>query len=885
MKSLLLALFLLSPFFAKTQTNLPANTKEKPSSQATSGNDAKPANAQPEIWFPTPDTRAVVIGISNYQDEKIPDLRFADRDALAFANFLRSPAGGAVPEAQIVLLTNQKATAGNIIAALTGLVEESKLGDRAIISFSGHGDVEQVTKSQWGYLLAHDAPPKVYPAGGTVPLPYLQDIIATLSEAGVQVFVVSDACHAGKLAGSSRSGSKATTSVLAQQFSNEVKILSCQPDEFSIEGEQWGSGRGCFSFHLLNALLGAADANSDGAVSLLETGRYLEDKVPADAAPQSQIPMLVGSRNTVLAHVDAPTLAAFWETKNAPPTLSGSSMKGMEDALLSRSFGTDSSLQDIYHRFVAALESGNLFDSSGSSANDLYLRLISELQLARLHGAMTRNLAAALQNQAQVVINQLLATDPQIVDDAFSPVSKYDHLPAWLARAAELLGEKHYMYRFLKAREYFFRSKTLRVDNHPGIPADSLLHRQLACLDTALTFDSDAAYLYFEKGYLQFWGMLQSPELYSPNFEKAVALSPEWALPVYFLGRVTWEQLNDTAKGIELLNKAIEMDSTFLPAYREIGWASKGKQRNFWFEEYVRRMRGYEGQNPGRVPVTYYNYLGSSLWNLGRNEEAKAALLKGVEISKGKFPLLYSNLGVVYCDLGQYEEAEKAAMKLIEISPFNGEGYNQLAKYRHYFLKKKMETVPGLYQRAIQLGRNLPNNDLAFFYQQQGQFDSALLVSRKWLDKDTTKPQALLRLGQILSMQGNEMAAREAFQKLLLTKTGWVFYPAFYYQLTARLQSRPGDNFQAFIETERLKSDDLPGFCFWTACALAAFGRRDAALDWLEKALQAGWKPFIAISVISTLFNPDLDPIRDTRRFKKMVKKHLPEQAKIMKIK
>ena len=34
-------------------------------------------------------TYAIVVGISNYQDEGIPDLRFADRDAEAFANFLQ----------------------------------------------------------------------------------------------------------------------------------------------------------------------------------------------------------------------------------------------------------------------------------------------------------------------------------------------------------------------------------------------------------------------------------------------------------------------------------------------------------------------------------------------------------------------------------------------------------------------------------------------------------------------------------------------------------------------------------------------------------------------------------------------------------------------------
>ena len=36
-------------------------------------------------------TFAVVIGISDYQDPKIPDLRYAHRDAEAFALFLTSP--------------------------------------------------------------------------------------------------------------------------------------------------------------------------------------------------------------------------------------------------------------------------------------------------------------------------------------------------------------------------------------------------------------------------------------------------------------------------------------------------------------------------------------------------------------------------------------------------------------------------------------------------------------------------------------------------------------------------------------------------------------------------------------------------------------------------
>ena len=38
------------------------------------------------------ETYAVVVGISDYQDESIPDLKYAHKDAEAFTNFLRTDA-------------------------------------------------------------------------------------------------------------------------------------------------------------------------------------------------------------------------------------------------------------------------------------------------------------------------------------------------------------------------------------------------------------------------------------------------------------------------------------------------------------------------------------------------------------------------------------------------------------------------------------------------------------------------------------------------------------------------------------------------------------------------------------------------------------------------
>lgn len=187
--------------------------------------------------------------------------------------------------------------------------------------------------------------------------------------------VFTDACHAGKLAGSTIGGAVATAENLARQFANEVKILSCQPNEFSVEGVQWGGGRGVFSWHLLDGLTGLADRNTDGAVNLMEIGRYLEDQVPAETAPLSQIPMIIGDRQALLARVNAPALAALQTEKASQKMgLTTTDPRGFEDIFLS---DVDSLTRQLYAEFKLALQNGELLDAAPGhrSADDLYRQL------------------------------------------------------------------------------------------------------------------------------------------------------------------------------------------------------------------------------------------------------------------------------------------------------------------------------------------------------------------------------------------------------------------------------------------------------------------------------------------------------------------------------
>ncbi|MBK9017596.1 MAG: caspase family protein [Saprospiraceae bacterium] len=393
-----LCLFAAFPILA--QTELPPGA----------GKGATPLSPAHALTLSPSVTRAVVIGISDYREPLIPDLRFADRDAQAFADWLRSPEGLALPDSSIRFLANKEATTAQMIVNLDWLIEASKPGDRAFIYFSGHGDVERVTKFNLGYLLSYDSPPAVYGAGA-FSLQYLQAILSTLSENDVQVFIITDACRAGKLAGNSVNGTQVTATQLSQQFANEIKVLSCQPDEFSLEGEQWGGGRGCFSYHLEDALYGFADADHNASVDLLELRRYLEDHVSAQAAPLSQMPMVFGPMKTKISQVQDASVAARKANKGKRPVpFMDIENKGMVSRLLEK---MDTSGQRLYSQFLAAIDSGHLISPLGKSANDYFKLLLEKPEMASLHGTMKRKLAAALMDEGQTILNKVLQTDPR----------------------------------------------------------------------------------------------------------------------------------------------------------------------------------------------------------------------------------------------------------------------------------------------------------------------------------------------------------------------------------------------------------------------------------------------------------------------------------------
>lgn len=583
-------------------------------------------------------TRAVLIGISDYQNPDIPDLQFAHKDAMTFYTFLQSKAGGSLSEEHIMLLTDSLATKGKIAMALEWLMEESKKGDKAIIYFAGHGDVETKTKVPHGFLLTYDSPPNSYMAGAFA-IYFLESIISTLSQNDIEVMMISDACRSGTLAGQEVGGAGLTSQILAQQFANEVKILSCQADEFSIEGKQWGEGRGVFSYHLLEGLTGLADKNQNGQISLLEIENYLEEKVPEETAPHSQIPMTVGRKSAKIAQVDSSALLKLIDEKrNNRPIFSSVDTKTLATALEAK----DSLGWAVYQAFLDAIEQQALVIPEGNCAYDYYEQLIEVPSMASIHGLAKRNLVAALLDETQQSLNAYLRSDSTELARRYAQKQSYRLYSLYIGLASELLGDQHYMYEYLLGRKSYFEGLSLRLALEQQEVYDFLAIRKMILLQKkALAYEKNAAYVYLELGLLheKIYNFQEAVRYY----QEAIVLSPTWRLPYEYLANC-YNKMGHETGAIQYYEQALELDSTDVTIYYRIAELYRKNGKEEAYRKYFGKWKKNAPQNAQYYQMmTQYHNRNQNIIEARKAMKKEFHLLSDKSLRKNKLILsLYS---------------------------------------------------------------------------------------------------------------------------------------------------------------------------------------------------------------------------------------------------
>lgn len=231
---------------------------------------------------------ALIIGITGYPNFPPGNrLRFADRDAQLFYDFITSPEGGGFPDGNIRVLKNHTATRRAINEEIQWLSRRVGGEDLVYVFFSGHGVVDELGVS---YFMPYDADPGSPDNAGFSSGEFVRKLRTRLSAKFLVIFV--DACHAGAAFGEGlgKEGSANITPEFNRAWKDALKpqpdvlsmaFLSAAANQRSYEDPQLDGGHGLFTWYLVEGMRGAADGSIavDGTVTAGELYRYVLDNV------------------------------------------------------------------------------------------------------------------------------------------------------------------------------------------------------------------------------------------------------------------------------------------------------------------------------------------------------------------------------------------------------------------------------------------------------------------------------------------------------------------------------------------------------------------------------------------------------------------------------
>lgn len=220
-------------------------------------------------------TYAVVVGISDYLNGSDPqsgvqaqlsDLRYCDDDARIFYDFLRSPAGGAVPAENIALLIDNQASKAQIISQMESFFAKSGPDDRVIFYFAGHGAN--------GFFASYDI--DMRNMNTSLKHKEVKELFRKCRAKTRLCFA--DACMSGSMKNRARQVAELKpVQVSVRSFEDEesglVVLMAARSYQYSSENVS--IGHGYFTKFLVDGLQGEADKNKDDLVTIKEAFDYL----------------------------------------------------------------------------------------------------------------------------------------------------------------------------------------------------------------------------------------------------------------------------------------------------------------------------------------------------------------------------------------------------------------------------------------------------------------------------------------------------------------------------------------------------------------------------------------------------------------------------------
>jgi tetratricopeptide (TPR) repeat protein len=346
------------------------------------------------------------------------------------------------------------------------------------------------------------------------------------------------------------------------------------------------------------------------------------------------------------------------------------------------------------------------------------------------------------------------------------------------------------------------------------------------------------AYAYYLKGreYYNRYGK-QDNENAIELFKKALELDPDYALAYAGLGDAynqRWEKFGFPAAWVDssilVSEKAISLDPTLAEGYKALGLAYQNKR---WFKRSLETYHKAVELNPDYQPAVAN--IGWVNEMIGNSDEALRWHKKALPLSP-MVAFSYLGPGLLYLDLGEYSKASEWIDKALALQP-------------------DLQTAQ-MFQALV------------FFA--EGEYQEFIERTDKILASNPNYVLALNVMGHAEIRLGNYPRAEEYLARAIAidslkgdaTSLGYVYWKTGRPEDARKMLARSLE-----LDKEELaqgnESCDVP---FDLAEINALQGNKTEAYDWLQKAIDPGWRNYGRAEV-----DPILDSLRGDERFKKMM--------------
>ncbi|MBK6861478.1 MAG: caspase family protein [Saprospiraceae bacterium] len=606
----------------------------------------------------------IVIGISDYKN--IPDLQYADRDAMAFGKFLSQISIPIVDSSNLMIYINDAANRINVCDGISKLIKKLQPGDRVYFYFAGHGDIEALSQAKNGLLLLYDSPPGDYFGlnDGVLQVNQLADYFGRLSDMGVDVFYIIDACHSGKLKGGEQGRLHTSRAIQYLLSQRSTVLLSCDEDQLSLEGAAWGGGRGLFSYYLEQGLIGLAEADQDNLVSIYELDQFVTHKTYSESEKR-QTPVILGTQNKVVNKISPQYCDSIRELDSRQYRVySNVNYKGSDQLFYSM---TDTILLKELEGFKQRLHTNPLLHTESSSYG-YYKNLESQYKQHYIIDLLKRALIVKLNARFDSLVSPIIkGKNPNFKLETCLAVS--EELDSCLA----LLDTDHYMHNYFLARKYYvlalIKAHGIHINNYGPLFQRKLVEA-IQLLKDSKQLEPNASYVHYTLGlYYQTMQQLDSSYYYLNVF---LTLLPYSELAYNSIG-ITLGDMKSYSESIHCFKRAIELNKNYRPPYVNL---IQMYVETYQFEKGIQIAKQAIALNP-KLPEGYNNL--ADLYRKRRDYNLAIKLVnKSLTVMPDRPRTLLLKAKILF-DAGNHGDAEQLIIKLIKFRPDYGEAYYYLA--------------------------------------------------------------------------------------------------------------------------------------------------------------------------------------------------------------